>query len=158
MMPGFVLKSVAKYSQRCSACRKRIRVGSFIERHGKRWCHAVCPLRSDPYNGNRNHTRAPAYTSFEPLHEGGNQPTGPVCIEVETLSPGPLWLMAQGVCPPTLVSMNQLLGRAHVGGEKEPTLSMCADLFDRIRRASYDDSSIQRAKRPRWRRNLLNRN
>ena len=95
-MPGFVLKSVAKYSQRCSACRKRIRVGSFIERHGKRWCHAVCPLRSDPYNGNRNHTRAPAYTSFDPLHEGNNQPTGSVFIEVETLSPGPLWLMAQG--------------------------------------------------------------
>ena len=103
-MVGFVVRSIAKYSQLCSCCGKRIYIGARIERHGKRWRHAVCP--------------ASRRESFGMSGAGeSNLVYAPVSREVLEESPGSLWLMAQGMCPPVIVSIGELLGgRNYWGG------------------------------------------
>ena len=103
-MVGFVVRSIAKYSQLCSCCGKRIYIGARIERHGKRWRHAVCP--------------ASRRESFGMSGAGeSNLVYTPVSREVLEESPGSLWLMAQGMCPPVIVSIGELLGgRNYWGG------------------------------------------
>ena len=137
-MVGFVLRSIAKFSQRCSVCGKRIYVGTRIERHGKRWRHALCI------------TTAPCISS----ERVGNTVYTPRSRQVCSESPGSLWLMAQGTAPASLVSVGQLLGRG-VTEEHGAEYVAVLKLFERVRCVSYDDRRIVSGKRRRWRRGAL---
>ena len=142
LMVGFVLRSIAKFSQRCSACGKPIYVGTCIERWGKRWRHTVCPL-----------AKRTAYCLGSSAR-GGSLRDCPVSSEVCSETPGALWLMAQGTAPASVVSIGQLLGRGVTEEDRAEHVEVL-ELLERVRRASYDDTRIGSSTRPRWRRGVL---
>ena len=143
-MVGFVVRSIAKYSQICSCCGKRIYIGSRIERHGKRWRHAVCPpSRRESFGTSGAGERSIVYT--------------PVSREACSESPGSLWLMAQGMCPPVMVSIGELLG-VGITADGEAYNTVVLEVFDRVRCAQYNDTnetSINTDNRRRWRLGVL---